>query len=96
MSEEQLKRKRGRPPKSQTESSSEKVSEINSQSNNSYEFNSYNSNESDTFLKYSLFSCGIYDYFSKDQIKAIFVNPIDNHETAIDLSNFVYTKNGVI
>ena len=96
MSEEQLKRKRGRPPKSQTESSSEKVSETNSQSNNSYEFNSYNSNESDTFLKYSLFSCGIYDYFSKDQIKAIFVNPIDNHETAIDLSNFVYTKNGVI
>lgn len=93
---EEIKRKRGRPPKSQSKPTSESIPENDSQTNNSYEFNSFNTLSSDTFLKYSLFSCGIYDYFSKEQIKSIFIDPIENHETAISLSNFVYTKNGVV
>lgn len=90
---EEIKRKRGRPQKSQNV---EITSEINSKSSptidKDYEFNSYSSN----YLFESIFGCGIYDYFSKDEIEAILRDPIGNHDTAIRLSNFVYTKNGIV
>lgn len=59
---------------------------------NIYEFNSFVS-PMDTS---SLFSCGIYDYFSKEEIDSILRDPIGNHDAAIRLSNFVYTKNGIV
>ena len=60
---------------------------------NIYEFNSYISPVDMSSL---LFSCGIYDYFSKEEIDSILRDPIGNHDTAIRLSNFVYTKNGIV
>ena len=57
-----------------------------------YEFNSYSAyNISD-----SSFWSSIFNYFDKDEIDAVLRDPIANHETAIRLSEFVYTKNGMV
>lgn len=89
---EEVKRKRGRPPKQKTEP----IVETNSQSTNSYnqtyEYSSYVANS----LVDAVFSCGIYDYFSKQDIENILRDPITYHDEAIRLSNFVYTKNGIV
>ena len=89
---EEIKRKRGRPPKQETE----KILETNTQSTNSYnqtyEYSSYIANS----LVDAVFSCGIYDYFSKQDIENILRDPITYHDEAIRLSNFVYTKNGIV
>lgn len=89
---EEIKRKRGRPPKQETE----KILETNTQSTNSYnqtyEYSSYITNS----LVDVVFSCGIYDYFSKKDIENILRDPITYHDEAIRLSNFVYTKNGIV
>ena len=96
---EEIKRKRGRPPKSK-ETATEQVSETNSVSTTAtpqnpdidYEFNSYSYHH----LFESIFNCGIYDYFTKEEIDSVLRNPIINHETAIRLSEFVYGKNGIV
>ena len=96
---EEVKRKRGRPPKSK-ETATEQVSETNSVSTTAtpqnpdidYEFNSYSYHH----LFESIFNCGIYDYFTKEEIDSVLRNPIINHETAIRLSEFVYGKNGIV
>ena len=89
---EEIKRKRGRPPKEKTE----QIVETNTQSTNSYnqtyEYSSYVANS----LVDAVFSCGIYDYFSKQDIENILRDPITYHDEAIRLSNFVYTKNGIV
>ena len=59
-----------------------------------YEYNSYQYTTTDIFN--AIFQCGVYDYFNKEEIRSVLRNPIENHETAIRLSNFVYTKNGVV
>ena len=96
---EEVKRKRGRPPKNK-ETTTEQVSETNSVSTTAtpqnpdidYEFNSYSYHH----LFESIFNCGIYDYFTKEEIDSVLRNPIINHETAIRLSEFVYGKNGIV
>ena len=96
---EEVKRKRGRPPKNK-ENTAGQVAETNSvttmttpQSPNiDYEFNSYSYHH----LFESIFNCGIYDYFTKEEIDSVLRNPIRNHETAIRLSEFVYGKNGIV
>ena len=96
---EEVKRKRGRTPKSK-ETATEQVSETNSVSTTAtpqnpdidYEFNSYSYHH----LFESIFNCGIYDYFTKEEIDSVLRNPIINHETAIRLSEFVYGKNGIV
>ena len=96
---EEVKRKWGRPPKSK-ETATEQVSETNSVSTTAtpqnpdidYEFNSYSYHH----LFESIFNCGIYDYFTKEEIDSVLRNPIINHETAIRLSEFVYGKNGIV
>ena len=90
---EEIKRKRGRPPKNKTDTHSSAVSETNNSNVPSYEFNSYSSYST---LFDSIFACGIYDYFDKHEIDAVLRNPIANHETAIRLSEFVYGKDGVV
>ena len=90
---EEVKRKRGRPPKQK----SEPVVEISTQTTNAYdnqshEFSSYITNS----LVDAVFSCGIYDYFSKQDIENILRDPVTYHAEAIRLSNFVYTKNGIV
>ena len=96
---EEVKRKRGRPPKNK-EITDGQVSETNSVSTTAtpqnpdidYEFNSYSYHH----LFESIFNCGIYDYFTKEEIDSVLRNPIINHETAIRLSEFVYGKNGIV
>ena len=96
---EEVKRKRGRPPKNKVTTDGQ-VSETNSVSTTAtpqnpdidYEFNSYSYHH----LFESIFNCGIYDYFTKEEIDSVLRNPIINHETAIRLSEFVYGKNGIV
>lgn len=102
MPDEQVKRKRGRPRKTpvveenQTSSPIDSTTnEFNTSSGESHEFNSFYS-PSGSLIFESLFSCGIYDYFSKEEIECIFRDPIFYHDVAIRLSNFVYTKNGIV
>lgn len=92
---EEVKRKRGRPPKNKT-TTTPSVVETNSvtpqDSSIDYEFNSYSYHH----LFESIFNCGVYDYFTKEEIDSVLRNPIGNHETAIRLSEFVYGKNGIV
>lgn len=87
---EEAKCDRGRPKK---ESTVEKNSEQSSPTaQNTYEYNSYSNN-----TEYeAIFNCGVYDYFSKEDIDRILRDPIGNHDLAIRLSEFVYTKNGIV
>ena len=62
-------------------------------SDTAYEFNSYYSPQ---FVFDSIFNCGVYDYFSKEEIDAVLRNPIANHDAAIRLSEFVYGKSGIV
>ena len=97
---EEVKRKRGRPPKNKVETSDNAAVEVSNaiyesdtkKDLNEYEFNSY----SNHLLFESIFNCGIYDYFTKKDIDAVLRNPISNYEIAIRLSEFVYGKNGVV
>lgn len=57
-----------------------------------YEFNSYSAYN----INNSSFWSSIFNYFDKDEIDAVLRDPIANHETAIRLSEFVYTKNGMV
>ena len=101
MSDEQIKRKRGRPPKNQTNNesiaSSPTSQKASNSGNNSFEFNSFFTSSGSLNFN-SLFNCGIgiYDYFGKDEIECVFRDPIFYHDVAIRLSNFVYTKNGIV
>lgn len=92
---EEIKRKRGRPPKNKTTSNIVEINEKSITNNTSinYEFNSFAS-YGDLFT--SIFNCGIYDYFTKEEIDAVLRNPIVNYEIAIRLSEFVYGKNGIV
>lgn len=91
-----IKHKRGRPPKNKTETvietnNSEGSPEVYIGSN--HEFNSYYDRQ---FVCDAIFNCGIYDYFTKEEIDAVLRNPIANYDTAIRLSEFVYGKNGIV
>lgn len=105
---EEVKPKRGRPPKNKEQVvETNNVSSIpeHGLNDNLYEFNSYyasmkygtsvSTGSGIDFLS-SIFSCGVYDYFTKQQIHNILSNPIENHEDAILLSEFVYGKNGTV
>lgn len=100
MPDEQVKRKRGRPRKNPVveESStpsptSKQDSQQSSKSNPNYEFNSFRTSG---LIFDSIYKCGIYDYFDKAEIDRVLRDPIFNHDIAIRLSNFVYTKNGIV
>lgn len=86
---EEVKKKRGRPRKNPVVETNSQSSPTSEKTN---EFNSY----SDKMLFESIFRCGLYDYFTKDEIDSVLQNPIANHETAIRLSEFVYGKNGIV
>lgn len=102
MPEEQIKRKRGRPPKSQNlENNStynlNNLSHINKDQveknqDNSYEYNSF----SNSFSVETLFGCNIFTEFSPEDIRAIVKNPIQNHALTRKLSMFIYNSEGVV
>ena len=89
MPDDQIKRKRGRPRKipinvkgQDLSSTSELSSDNNSDTSTSYEFNSFYT-PSSTLLFSSLFNCGIYDFFRKEEIECVFRDPIFYHDVAI-------------
>lgn len=94
---EEIKRKRGRPPKNKTTTLPSQIVETNIYNSQDiskeYEFNSYSSYDQ---LFETIFKCGVYNYFSKEEIDSVLKNPITNYETAIRLSEFVYGKNGTV
>lgn len=63
--------------------------------NISNEFNSFAS-QSSLELDDSIYGYGLFDYFSKEQIDNVLLDPISNHDVAIKLSNFIYSKNGIV
>lgn len=104
MPEEQIKRKRGRPPKSQID---EKINSINisetistqiSQSNqtttpsHTYEYNSYFGSIAST----DIFGCNLYNEFTPEEIRSIVKDPIANHDLTRRLAMFVYNSEGVV
>lgn len=104
MSEEQIKRKRGRPLKSQTvEINSTNISEINSTQisqsiqttatpSHTYEYNSYFGSIAST----DIFGCNLYDEFTPEEIRSIIKDPISNHDLTRRLAMFVYNSEGVV
>ena len=104
MPEEQIKRKRGRPPKSQTEEiNSTNISEINSTQTSqstqtittpphTYEYNSYFGSIAST----NIFGCNLYDEFTPEEIRSIVKDPIANHDLTRRLAMFVYNSEGVV
>lgn len=98
MPEEQIKRKRGRPPKSQTvETNSTQTSQSTQTTTpppHSYEANSYFGtvpvNGAD------IFGCNLYDEFTPEEIRAIVKDPISNHSLTRRLAMFVYNSEGVV
>lgn len=89
---EEFRKKRGRPPENRPEYVTGADAAALPSKEEVYEFHSYNS----CFVSDSIFNCGIYDYFTKEEIDSVLRNPIANHETAIKLSEFVYGKNGIV
>lgn len=85
---EETHKKRERPPKNPVVETNQQSSPIE----NIFENNSFTSNSEYD----SIFNCGVYDYFSKEDIDRILRDPIGNHDLAIKLSEFVYTKNGIV
>lgn len=104
MPEEQIKRKRGRPPKSQIDEKinsiniSETISTQTSQSNqtttpsHTYEYNSYFGSIAST----DIFGCNLYDEFTPEEIRSIVKDPIANHDLTRRLARFVYNSEGVV
>ncbi len=104
MPEEQIKRKRGRPPKSQIDEKinsiniSETISTQTSQSNqtttpsHTYEYNSYFGSIAST----DIFGCNLYDEFTPEEIRSIVKDPIANHDLTRRLAMFVYNSEGVV
>lgn len=92
---EEVKRKRGRPPKQKLieQSSAQKQEPVKKEPIN--EINSFSASISFDASQF-LFSCGVYNYFKKQDIDNILRNPVLYHEEAIRLSDFIYTKNGIV
>lgn len=44
----------------------------------------------------SLFNCGIYDFFKKEEIERVVKDPIIYYREAVELSQLVYNKNGIV
>lgn len=96
MSEEQIKRKRGRPPKSQTvETNSTQISQSTQATttpSHTYEYNSYFGSIAST----DIFGCNLYDEFTPEEIRSIVKDPIANHDLTRRLAMFVYNSEGVV
>lgn len=91
---EEVKRKRGRPPKQKTDT----VAEINSsttQSENVNEFCSWNHNLpfSNSYLSIGM---TIFDLYNQEQISNLVKDPIGNNELLREISRILYGCNGTV
>ena len=88
---EEVKRKRGRPPKNKQEP----VVEINSSTPPQNEYCSYNSNTSFS-TAYMSIGMTIFDLYSQEQISNLVKDPIGNNELLREISRILYGCNGTV
>lgn len=88
---EEVKRKRGRPPKIKQEP----VVEINSSTPLQNEYCSYNSNTSFS-TTYMSIGMTIFDLYSQEQISNLVKDPIGNNELLREISRILYGCNGTV
>ena len=88
---EEVKRKRGRPPKNKQES----VVETNSTTLPQNEYCSYNSNTSFSSAYMSI-GMTIFDLYSQEQISNLVKDPIGNNELLREISRILYGCNGTV
>ncbi len=88
---EEVKRKRGRPPKNKQEP----VVEINSSTPLQNEYCSYNSNTSFS-TAYMSIGMTIFDLYSQEQISNLVKDPIGNNELLREISRILYGCNGTV
>ena len=88
---EEVKRKRGRPPKNKQEP----VAETNSSTPSQNEYCSYNSNMSFS-TAYMSIGMTIFDLYSQEQISNLVKDPIGNNELLREISRILYGCNGTV
>lgn len=88
---EEVKRKRGRPPKNKQEP----VVETNSSTPPQNEYCSYNSNTSFS-TAYMSIGMTIFDLYSQEQISNLVKDPIGNNELLREISRILYGCNGTV
>ena len=88
---EEVKRKRGRPPKNKQEP----VAETNSATPPQNEYCSYNSNTSFS-TAYMSIGMTIFDLYSQEQISNLVKDPIGNNELLREISRILYGCNGTV
>ena len=88
---EEVKRKRGRPPKNKQEP----VVETNSSTSPQNEYCSYNSNTSFS-TAYMSIGMTIFDLYSQEQISNLVKVPIGNNELLREISRILYGCNGTV
>ena len=88
---EEVKRKRGRPPKNKQEP----VVEINSSTPLQNEYCSYNSNTSFS-TAYMSIGMTIFDLYNQEQISNLVKDPIGNNELLREISRILYGCNGTV
>lgn len=88
---EEIKRKRGRPPKSKATEIVSESNDITKSSNAEYEFNSYYSSGKSEFC----FGLDIFNLHTSKDISNIVENPILYNEQLRKLSNKLYSSNGL-
>ena len=88
---EEVKRKRGRPPKNKQEP----VVETNSATPPQNEYCSYNSNTSFS-TAYMSIGMTIFDLYSQEQISNLVKDPIGNNELLREISRILYGCNGTV
>lgn len=91
MPEEQVKRKRGRPPKDKTET----IAEINTKDIPANEFNSYSDKSSYSSFYYSICST-IFDLYTPDQVGKLVKDPITFNEELRKISRILYSCDGTL
>lgn len=91
---EEIKRKRGRPPKQKTE----QIAEINTSTIPSENINEYCSWNNNLPFSSSYFGIGmtIFDLYNQEQISNLVKDPIGNNELLREISRILYGCNGTV
>ena len=87
-------KRRGRPPKDKVVENSAVVVDVTTGTvTDNYIWGSYYGSQC---VYNSIFDCGVYNFFNKEEIESVIKNPILHHDTAIRLSELVYNKSGIV
>ena len=90
---EEVKRKRGRPPKNKTENNIIETNLVQSSTvSDTYEYNSMSARQ----LSEYCFGLDIFGLYDSKQISNMIENPMANNEELRKLSNKLYSSNGLL